>query len=189
MVGAMTELKSSEDAVGPSDTEIRIDARPLIAAGREPFSALMAAAARVAPGGVLIVDAPFDPAPLRRLLGGKGFNHAIEQIADDHFRIRFEREAPSEPASAPAVSTDSVGAKLWLEADGAHIDVRGLTPPNPMVAILRLVSQPDCGAVVIVHHEREPVFLFPELLQRGWSYEAVPAPSPEVRYRLRREAR
>ena len=56
-----------------------------------------------------------------------------------------------------------------------------------MTAILRLIEQPDCGAVVVVHHERDPVFLFPELAERGWSWEAVSADAPEFRYRLTRK--
>lgn len=168
-----------------SESEVHVDARPLLAQGREPFSVLMAAAARVAPGGLLVVDAPFDPLPLKRLLGAKGFSHETEEVAPDHFCIRFSRAA----AALAPVATDSVGAKLWREADGAHIDVRGLSPPNPMVAILRLLEQPTCGDVVIVHHEREPVFLFPELAQRGWSHRPIPAEPPELRYRLTRGAR
>jgi hypothetical protein len=184
----MAFLASSED--GATELEVYLDARPLLAQRQEPLSALMAAAARVAPGGLLVVDAPFDPVPLKRLLGGKGFSHETEQPAADHFRIRFRRAAAAAPSPAsPTVATDSVGAKLWREADGAHIDVRGLTPPNPMVAILRLLEQPTCGDVVIVHHEREPVFLFPELAQRGWSHQPIPAELPELRYRLRRGAR
>jgi hypothetical protein len=38
----------------------------------------------------------------------------------------------------------------------------------------------------VVHHEREPVFLFPELAQRGWSWEQIPVEPPEVRLRLKR---
>ena len=30
--------------------------------------------------------------------------------------------------------------KRWVEADGVHIDVRGLPPPAPLVAILELVG-------------------------------------------------
>jgi uncharacterized protein DUF2249 len=169
---------------GANESEIHVDARPLLAAGQEPFSVLMAAAGRVALGGLLIVDAPFDLLSLKRLLGGRGFGHETEELGPNHFRVCFRRAAVAPPS--PLVSTDSVGARVWREADGVHIDVRGLSPPNPMVAILRLLEQPDCGDVVFVHHEREPVFLFPELTQRGWSYRQVSAAPPELRYRLTR---
>jgi uncharacterized protein (DUF2249 family) len=169
-----------------SGLEISLDVRPLLAAGQEPFSVIMETVSRVEPGGVLILDAPFDPAPLRRMLGSKGFTCDMEQLADRHFRVRFTREVAAVSAAVPAVSVDDTGAKIWRDSDGIHIDVRGLAAPNPMTAILRLIEQPDCGAVVVVHHEREPVFLFPELAQRGWSWEAIPADAPEFRFRLTR---
>ncbi|MFO0987104.1 MAG: DUF2249 domain-containing protein [Alphaproteobacteria bacterium] len=57
-----------------------------------------------------------------------------------------------------------------------------------MLAILRLLEQPDCDPSVIVHHEREPVFLYPELAERGWRHEIVDGDVGEVRLRLTRSA-
>jgi hypothetical protein len=57
-----------------------------------------------------------------------------------------------------------------------------------MLAILHLLEAPDCGARVIVHHEREPIFLYPELAERGWKHEIVPGEPGEVRLCLTRAA-
>lgn len=181
----MANEQGPEKHAPSGDTEVRLDVRPLLAAGQEPFGVIMKAAEQVAPGGTLVLDAPFDPVPLRRLLGSKGFTPEMEQLGENHFRVRFRRQGTPKSAS-PAVVTDSVGASIWREADGVHIDVRNLAPPNPMMAILRLIDQPDCGDAVLVHHDREPVFLFPELDQRGWNWEALPADPPEFRFRLTR---
>jgi hypothetical protein len=78
--------------------------------------------------------------------------------------------------------------RLWRDQGIAHIDVRGLNPPEPMLAILRLLEQPDSGTTVIVHHEREPVFLYPELAERGWRHEIVAGDAGEVRLCLTRAA-
>jgi hypothetical protein len=43
-----------------------------------------------------------------------------------------------------------------------------------MVAILRLIDGGSAGAVVIAHLDREPIFLYPELEDRGWHHEIVP---------------
>jgi hypothetical protein len=43
-----------------------------------------------------------------------------------------------------------------------------------MVAILRLIDQDDAGSVIIAHLDREPIFLYPELDDRGWSHDIVP---------------
>jgi len=79
-------------------------------------------------------------------------------------------------------------ANEWHAADGVHIDVRGLAPPEPMVAILTLLESPDIDDRVIVHHDREPVFLYPELVERGWSYEIITGEPGEVRLLLTRQA-
>lgn len=80
-------------------------------------------------------------------------------------------------------------ARQWAEADGMHIDVRGLNPPQPLVAILRLVGVVGEAGVVIVHHDRDPVLLYPELAERGWMAEELDAPAGEVRLRLTALAR
>jgi hypothetical protein len=76
--------------------------------------------------------------------------------------------------------------RRWLEADGVHIDVRGLAPPGPLVAILQLVESTPEATPVIVHHDRDPQLLYPELAERGWSAERIDAPPGEVRLRLGR---
>jgi hypothetical protein len=73
---------------------------------------------------------------------------------------------------------------LWHDAEGLHIDVRGLEPPQPMLDILQLIDSGRAGDSVIVHHEREPVYLYPELLQRGWSHKIIPGGPEEVRLLL-----
>lgn len=66
--------------------------------------------------------------------------------------------------------------RIWRTADAVHIDLRGLEPPEPMVAVLQAI---DGGKVVdtplIAHLDREPIFLYPELDDRGWSHELIPS--------------
>lgn len=75
---------------------------------------------------------------------------------------------------------DLSGGRIWRTPDVVHIDVRGLQPPGPMVAILRLIDGDTAGAVVIAHLDREPIFLYPELDDRGWRHEIVPCPPQHV---------
>ena len=77
--------------------------------------------------------------------------------------------------------------RRWHDAVGAHIDVRGLAPPQPLVAILRLLrEQGDPGAPVIVHLERDPLMLYPELAEIGWVAECMSAEPGAVVLRLER---
>ena len=64
-------------------------------------------------------------------------------------------------------------SRIWQTANTVHVDVRGLAPPEPMVAILRLLEGDEVGSVLIAHLDREPIFLYPELDDRGWSHEIV----------------
>ncbi|MCL4763692.1 MAG: DUF2249 domain-containing protein [Burkholderiales bacterium] len=78
-------------------------------------------------------------------------------------------------------------AQRWQEADVEHVDVRGLAPPRPLVAIVGLIASLPPGRSLIVHLDRDPVLLYPELAERGWRAQRLDAPSGEVRLRLERE--
>ncbi len=73
-----------------------------------------------------------------------------------------------------------IPGKHWRESDGFHIDVSDLLPPEPMVAILELIEQPGMEGPVIVHHHREPLYLYPELLERNWDYKIISSTPGEI---------
>lgn len=79
-----------------------------------------------------------------------------------------------------------MGARRWSGPDGIHIDVRGLPPPEPLVAILELVGSIHDDTAVIVHHDRDPRMLYPELAELGWTAEPLDGDPGEVRLRLER---
>lgn len=56
-----------------------VDARPVLAAGGEPFAEIMNAAA-VGGDEVLVVHAPFEPVPLEGVLGEQGFAFVADQL-------------------------------------------------------------------------------------------------------------
>ena len=80
-------------------------------------------------------------------------------------------------------------ARRWRDEQGEHIDVRGLAPPAPLVEILRLIdglpgAPATAARAVIVHHDRDPRLLYPELAERGWVAVPVAGEPGEVRLRL-----
>lgn len=168
------EVVLSEDAA-----VIRLDVRPMLASGQEPFAAIMEAAAGVPEGGALVLEAPFDPAPLRRVLAGKSFVSQGQRIADGHWRIIFRRVGT---LMSPALMRSG---QRWVEPDGTHLDVRGLEPPQPMVQILALIDSGEVDAFT-VHHERDPIFLYPELEERGWHCQVLAETPGELRLALSR---
>ena len=74
----------------------------------------------------------------------------------------------SEPVSRAPVAGDV--PVLWK--DGALcLDLRGIdTPPKPLVAVVELIERADTGNRVRVLFARDPVHLYPELTERGWSW-------------------
>lgn len=76
-------------------------------------------------------------------------------------------------------------ATEWCEDGVLHIDVRGLRPPEPMVAILRCIATLAPGDSLLVHHDRDPLLLYPELAEIGWEAQRLPSPAGEVRLLLR----
>jgi len=159
---------------------LRIDVRPILSDGHDPFSEIMAVVDTVPVAGGLTIDAPFNPAPLRRVLGRKGFVSYAQRIAAHHWRL-FLLHDEAEDAEQPVPVTTDTGAKVWRTEDGVHIDVRELERPVPMIAILSLIDGSGHEGVVIAHLDREPVFLYPELAERGWSHALVPGEPGEVR--------
>jgi len=77
-------------------------------------------------------------------------------------------------------------ARVWREDDALHIDVRGLAPPQPLVAILRLVMSITDATPVIVHHDRDPQLLYAELADIDWQADRIAGDAGEVRLRLTR---
>lgn len=80
---------------------------------------------------------------------------------------------------------DDVPGTHWQAADGLHVDTRGLQPPDPFVAIIWHLEQPGQNGPVTAHLDRNPVYLFPELAERGWHYEYALHTPNEVRLILR----
>jgi hypothetical protein len=64
-------------------------------------------------------------------------------------------------------------SRIWRSPDATHIDLRGLEPPEPMVAILQMLDRGEVESVLIAHFDREPIFLYPELDDRGWTHEVI----------------
>ena len=48
-----------------------------------------------------------------------------------------------------------------------QLDNRGLSPPEPMVRILDILDRRSSGDILEALMDRRPMFLFPELEERG----------------------
>lgn len=66
-----------------------------------------------------------------------------------------------------------------------ELDHRGLEPPLPMVRTLEALAALPPGAVLVVHNDRVPVYLLPQLHARGVTYDIAPLEDGSVRLTLR----
>ena len=55
-----------------------------------------------------------------------------------------------------------------------RLDNRGLSPPEPMTRILGALENLAADGVLFAQMDREPIFLFAELHDRGYRYTCDP---------------
>ena len=158
----------------PDERRVSLDVRNEIRRGDEPFARIMSAVRALAEDQALVLRAPFEPLPLYKVLAARGFARWTENRAPDDWVVYFYHEARA--AGAPAVTTGAAAAPTAPEAT-IQLDVRGLEPPEPMVQVLAHLDALGPGQTLEVLHERRPVFLYPQLDDRGFRHETEePAP-------------
>jgi uncharacterized protein (DUF2249 family) len=157
---------------------VRLDLRADIARGEEPFARIMAAVKALGPADALVLRVPFEPVPLYDVLGRRGLAHWTERAAADDWSVWFwPEEGAGVRKEARAAAPAPAGALT--------LDVRGLEPPQPMVLVLERLDTLAPGETLEVHHDRRPLFLYPQLKARGFAHETdEPAPGL-VRIRIR----
>lgn len=69
----------------------RLDVRPLLASGGEPFTAIRARVDALKEGDGLLLLAPFLPAPLIEKLGAEGFRSKVERGGGGEWIVYFWR--------------------------------------------------------------------------------------------------
>ena len=70
----------------------KLDVRPLIAKGIEPFPAIRAKIDLIKEGEGLMVIAPFLPSPLIEKLGSEGFRSRVQHQPDGAWAVNFWRD-------------------------------------------------------------------------------------------------
>jgi len=160
-------------------TEVTLDVRNDLRAGREPFSTIMAAIAKLPTDDVLHLRTIFEPLPLYAVLEKRGFAHETQAHADDDWSVWFWRAA--ERNSSPATATASGGAAgravsevisdVGSNPNVVWLDVRELEPPDPLVRTLTALETLPAGHTLVQINLRVPQFLLPMLAERGYAYD------------------
>jgi uncharacterized protein (DUF2249 family) len=145
-----------------------VDVRPILRAGGEPFSVIMAALAQLEPGQGLRLYATFKPVPLFTVMADKGFAHSARPLEGGEWEVLFTpAETPGKEQGASPSTDWAFGP--WPEPV-IKLDNRDLEPPEPMVRILAAADKLPPGETLSALLRREPVFLFPQLEKRGFRW-------------------
>ncbi|WP_243090960.1 DUF2249 domain-containing protein [Thermus neutrinimicus] len=146
-----------------------LDVRPILEQGGEPFQAIMAAALEVGPGKKLVLEVLFEPIPLYKVLGKKGFLAWCEQLGEKHYRVHFYRQEVREEEGVVA-GPAPLGEADW-ESYQAEVSIEeNLEPPLPMMRVLEALGRLKPGEKLLVHHVRRPVHLLARLEEEGHAY-------------------
>lgn len=159
------ELKMKRKGSSMTDY-IDVDVRPILRAGGEPFSVIMAALERLEPGQGIRLTATFKPIPLFAVMADKGFSHSEQALDGGEWEVTF---TPTETKPAAAPVSGKAAFDAWPEPS-VTLDNRDLEPPEPMVRILGAAEKLAPGATLSALLRREPVFLFPQLEKRGYRW-------------------
>jgi uncharacterized protein (DUF2249 family) len=164
----------------PADRQVHVDVREDIHRGAEPFARIMAAVKALGRDQVLVLRVAFEPIPLYDVLGQRGLSHWTERRAADDWSVSFYREVAPPAGPAPVAPPAPAAARRVL------LDVRGLEPPQPMVRVLEEIDRLGPGAELEVRHDRRPMFLYPQLDDRGFVHETDEPEPGLVRILIRR---
>lgn len=150
----------------------RLDVRPILAGGVDPLEQILAKVDQLAEQDILMIEAPFDPLPLRRMLGAKGYaSHAVA-LSRRHWQVFFKKQERADLPQLPDFSDLPPFPHYWHE-DVLEMDLRRLEPPNPMIAILKVIENGEGGNYFIARLIRDPIYLHPELVERNWHAEVI----------------
>jgi uncharacterized protein (DUF2249 family) len=164
-----------------------LDVRPLLANGEEPFSVIMASAARVPAGKAMRLHTSFEPVPLYDVLGGRGFEHETHQFGPDDWETVFRRgDGASSNSSSTAGSPVASPSLTSAEPHVVRLDVSDLAPPEPMVRILEAAAKLGPEQMLCVEHHRRPVYLYPQLDAQGFLHETRELGPGQVEILIRR---
>lgn len=165
------DAQSLNASIHPSSAPVvEVDVREDLRAGREPFSKIMSAVGALGENEVLHLRAIFEPAPLFALMTKRGLLHESVAHAPDDWSVWFwkpDADKEREPQEIRETSpSDSVRP---VTSNDVELDVRGLSPPEPMLRTLAALETLAPGSQLVQINARVPQFLLPILAERGFA--------------------
>lgn len=154
---------------------IRMDVRPLLEAGTDPFNAITKQVKALLPNQKLLIINTFEPVPLINMLKEQGFEYLTTRPEKGEVHTLLFKKGPASGSVASQSAVHENDHIFFQEKLNAHkdnfrlVDVRHLEMPLPMVTILKELELLDEGQALLVEHKKFPQFLLEELTTRGFS--------------------
>ncbi len=82
------------------------------------------------------------------------------------------------------MALESISAEAVSLMAETFLDNRGLEPPNPMIRTLEALDELATGEVLVIHNDRVPVYLLPQLADAGADYVVEEQPDGSARVRI-----
>lgn len=138
-----------------------LDVRPVLARGEEPFGSIMEAKARLKPGRVLRIIAPFEPVPLYAVFESEGYKVSSKQVKQAEWWIEFH---PSGLVRDDSYSTGSI--VMTKELDLRHLELSDFV--QEAFEALRDLGRDE---MLLLHTHFSPVSLFEQIEGDGFDYD------------------
>jgi uncharacterized protein (DUF2249 family) len=186
---ATEELEESSGHRPTAFREVELDVREDMRVGREPFSRIMVAIAKLGAEEVLHLRTIFEPVPLFSVLEKRGFSHERARISAHDWSVwlwRTDRDTvtrESDLQEPPPSGSPALAGSGEVHRPTVWLDVRGLEPPEPLVRTLAALEELPDGHELVQINARVPQLLFPLLAERGFACE-VDDSSADVRVRI-----
>ncbi len=152
---------------------IILDVRPVISSGKDPLNIILEKIKGIHAGQVLKIINSFEPTPLILMLQKKGFETYTDEIEDKLVETYFYKPLEAEIGTDEETTvkkTDWNNLLNQYNDNMVEVDVRNLEMPLPMMTILESIEKLPIQKALFVYHKRIPVFLLPELADRGYDY-------------------
>lgn len=149
-----------------------LDVRPIIEAGEDPLSLISKTVKNIKQGNALKIINSFEPTPLLSLLKKQGFDSYVDTIDENLVETYFYKTSENSVDINKETEIKD-GWDFYLEKYANNletVDVRDLPMPQPMMTILSAIENLSVGKALFVYHKKIPVFLLPELKEKGFDF-------------------
>ncbi len=154
------------------EAAVIIDVRRDLAAGIDPLDKIIEALNRLEEAELLCIVNTFEPLPLLRIIGKRGFSFEVTTDQQDNVLSWIGRENAvilGKGAKANTLRQSSFEGRVsFFSGQLQLLDVSKLEMPGPMMQILDALEKLPAGHALLVNHRKIPVLLFAELHENGF---------------------